>query len=76
MPSEPNFFEGEVVEYRGRKGTICFVDPQYISLCVSETVQEENIHKSCQCRVVIYPEHWHDLCTFWFWTVSDTQREI
>ncbi len=48
MPSEPNFFEGEVVEYRGRKGTICFVDPMYISLCVSETVQPDNIHKSCQ----------------------------
>jgi len=61
MPSEPNFYEGEVVEYRGRKGTICFVDPAYISLCVSETVQEENIHKSCQCRVVIYPEHWHEI---------------
>ena len=59
--SDPNFIEGDVIEYKEMKGTICFVSDSYISLCVSETVQEENVHKSCQCRIVIYPEHWHEI---------------
>lgn len=61
MPSEVKFIEGDVVEYRGMTGTICFVDPVYISLCVSDTVQSQNVHKSCQCRVVVYPENWHEI---------------
>lgn len=59
--SELNFLEGDEVEYKGMCGTICFVDSAYISLCVSETVQEDLLHKSCQCRVVIFPEDWHKI---------------
>jgi len=59
--SEPNFLEGDVVEYKGMIGTICFVSDSYISLCISETVQEDLLHKSCQCRVVIFPEDLHKI---------------
>ena len=59
--SEDNFIEGSIVEYEQFTGKICFVSSSYISLCISETVQEENIHRTCQCRLVIFPENWHKI---------------
>ena len=61
MPSEDKFIEGDVVEYRGISGRIVFVSSSYISLCISETVQEELLHKVNQCRLVIYPQHWGEI---------------
>ena len=72
--SELNFLEGDEVEYKGMCGTICFVNEAYISLCVSETVQNENIHKSCQCRIVIYPEQWHEIVEISDWFTSVFQH--
>jgi len=59
--SEDNFLEGDIVEYRGITGRIVFISSYYISLCVSETVQEELLHKVNQCRLVVFPEHWDEI---------------
>lgn len=52
------FEEGMIVEYKHMTGTVCFIDDDYISICVNETPASDYIHRSCQCRAVVYRSNW------------------
>ena len=48
---------GVMVEYQGMVGTIKFVDPLYITVCI-KTQREGMISDVC---MVVYPHEWDDI---------------
>lgn len=70
-----DFYQGQVLLYKGMQGTVNFIDSEYITLCVnsydkSEDDQEFALHKKETCCIVIYPNQWSEL------RFSTDQQEI
>jgi len=53
---------GQFARYKGFTGKIAFVDDEYITLCFSETEQDEGSRRShMESCLIIYHNEWDDL---------------
>jgi hypothetical protein len=66
MVTVEEWIKGEIISWKGQKGYVNFISPQYITMCIKEIEKDEeealvskrNVNQVC---ILIHAQYWGDV---------------